>query len=97
MAGKYKIVSSSNIVNMIVNFQDQNGNHDVVHVGLDYSMEKVFFLDHKEGIDYEELSKAILASVSPEDIEMPEISEDLLTKVREIKNGKFDNENIFNE
>ena len=83
---------------MIVDFTTENDETKTVHVGLDYMMNKVYFLDKTlENIDYNELEKIILASVAPNDCELPEIPEDLLVKVSEIRQGKFDNQKIFNE
>ena len=98
MNGKYKIVSASNIVNMIVDFQDESGITKTVHVGVDYLMEKIYFLDKSdEHTDYNELEKTILQSIRPEECELPEIDPDIMLKVNEIREGKFDNQNILND
>jgi hypothetical protein len=97
MSGKYKIVSSSNIITMVINFKDENDENKTVNVGVDYLMSKVYFFDEiSKKIGYDELEKTILNHIIPDICDLPEIPEDLLIKVDEIRQGKFDNESLFN-
>jgi len=58
MSGKYKITSSSYILTMVVEFLDENSQSRSLSVGVDYSMNKVFFLDKTDAsIDYDYLKK----------------------------------------
>jgi hypothetical protein len=97
MSGKYNIVSSSNIITMIVTFRDENGENQTANVGVDYLMNKVYFFDKiSKTLDYDDLEKTILNHIIPDKCDLPEIPEDLLIKADEIRHGKFDNESLFN-
>ena len=96
MSGKYKITSSSYILTMVVEFLDENSQSRSLSVGVDYSMNKVFFLDKTDAsIDYDYLEKKIIENMRPEDVENPEIPSDFMYKAQQVRMGKFDNETFF--
>ena len=98
MERKYKITSSSHIVTMIVDFKDQYGQSYNISVGVDYLMNKVFFIDKSNAnIDYDELEQEILLSLKPEEFKAPEIPPDLMHRVNELRQGKYDNEYFYNK
>jgi hypothetical protein len=96
MDRKYKITSSSHIITMMVNFEDNTGNSHTMSVGVDYYMNKVYFLDKtNDSIDYENLESEILASLRPEEVFVPEIPIELMNRVKEVREGKYDNEYFY--
>jgi hypothetical protein len=98
MSGKYKITSSSFILTMMVEFLDENAQSRSLSVGVDYSMNKVFFLDKSDSkIDYDYLEKQILDSMKPEDVQVPEIPTDFMYKAEQVRMGKFNNETFFDK
>jgi hypothetical protein len=98
MERKYKITSSSHIITMIVNFEDESGTSHNMSVGVDYLMNKVYFLDKSNSdLDYDSLEKEILISLRPEEVVVPEIPSTLMNRVKEVRQGKFDNEYFYNK
>ena len=83
---------------MIVNFNDQSGKSYNISVGVDYLMNKVYFIDKSNDIiDYDELEQEILLSLRPEEFKAPEIPPDLMHRVNELRQGKYDNEYFYNK
>jgi hypothetical protein len=93
----YTITSSANIMSMIINFKDQDEIDHMIHVGVDFLNQKVHFLDNKQkDFDYQRLESEILEHISPSLLKPPEIPDHLLQTISDLRNGKFNGEDIFN-
>lgn len=89
MGKKYKIKSSSVIVNMLVSFSDESNETDSVTVAVDFANERVHFSDKREGIDYAELESLILAHAKPQAKDSPALPIDINKQIQSLRMGNI--------
>lgn len=61
----------------------------MVSAAVDFFNHKVHFLGEViEGVDYASLEEDILSYLAPERVDVPVVSDDMLRKIREAREGK---------
>ena len=94
MSDTYKIINYSTIFPMIFSFCKENDKENIItiNVNVDYFNHKVYFGDniskHPE-IDFLKLENQIFQSLEPEEIEIPEVSGEILEKASKIKEPNY--------
>lgn len=82
----YRILSAHTYVEMIVNFEDAEGNQHFERISVSQRDGRVNFHDGSKQLDYASLEQAILEYVRPKPIEAAVIPTNALEKIRQIKN-----------
>ena len=92
MERKYQVTSAVSVMKMIISFKEADSTETpkVIHVGVDYRNERVFFEGNPlEGVDYGDLEQEILAYLRPQMVEPPKISPEMLQRIADIRAGKY--------
>ncbi|RTK97712.1 MAG: hypothetical protein EKK64_00420 [Neisseriaceae bacterium] len=93
MESKYKIFSADPVVPMSINFRNHDGEQIVISVGVNYSQDKIVFNDIKtlqEGsYDIEDLEQEILKFLRPGVVNPPNLSQDMMEKIKKVQSGKY--------
>lgn len=96
MDRKYKIASANSVMKMIVTFNKiEDGNLDpiIVHVGVDYFNDRVFFEGEPiPGVDYHDLEQEILVYLRPPMIEQPKLNPEMMQRISNVKSGNYGTE-----
>lgn len=87
----YKIISCYAIFPMTVSFYKENNELVTLNVDVDYFNQNVFFKDkdqHPE-IDFLKLEEQIIKELVPQEIEQPEISEEVFERAKKVRQEDY--------
>lgn len=93
----YIIKSAKSIMKFMIDFEDEKNKAHKIEVGIDYLNGKVYFDSKFLDIDYDLLEKNIMNSLRPNSPPEPKIPEGIISQMENIKNGKYEVENLAND
>jgi hypothetical protein len=96
MERKYEITAAASIVNMVFTVKKlDNGEFISIHAAVDVFNDQVYFVGDKiEGVDYDELKQDILVYLQPVVNDAPAIPPEILNKITQVQQGRFDGQNF---
>lgn len=96
MERKYEITAGASIVNMVFTVKKlDTGDFVTIHAAVDVFNEQVYFVgENVEGIDYDDLKREILVYLQPVVHDAPSIPPEILDKITQVQQGRFDGQTI---
>lgn len=94
MNKKYKIISYAAIFPMTFSFHEEGEEGSLItfNVDIDYLNQKVYFGENESkypDINFSDLEKQIFQELVPEEVETPEISEEIFERAKHVREDDY--------
>lgn len=96
MQRKYEITNGASIVNMVFTVKKlDSGEFVTIHAAVDVFNEEVYFIgDKDQGLDYDDIKQEILLYLQPVVHDAPVLPPEILDKITQVQQGRFDGQSF---